>query len=1072
MTTDLVGRERALAVLESAVRELQDGRGSAVIVVGEAGIGKTALTAAMLEIAASAGAITAVGSSWEGAGSPQLWHWMQIVRACVRTDAGQHARAAVGPGLDVVLGESTDATMQPGTQAEFRTFDAVASFIERVADATPTVVVLEDLHWADPRTIRAAEFVVRHRALTPLLLLATHRPPVPGDPTEQPLSDLAGASRVLALSGLDASSAAELFTRSGGDELDDDEAAELHRRTGGNPFFVTQAAFLRAAGIVLQPSAPGVREVLGQRFDAVSSSTRVVLRVAAVLGRQFDRDLLAEVSDASPATVRTAIAESIAAGLVVPVPGTRAEFVHDLVREALLEELPDHAERAVRAAATLALRNRGRVGSEAGFFAAVAEHAVRASPELADDVVIDALLAAADDARARQSADEEAEHLHRALRLAPARSDLAVRLGSALVKRGQLAEAHELYRGLVDRSRAGAEAVTFAEAVLGLHAVGTAIEGTVSLVDLLDEASAMLADEGGELAVTARVRAAQTRALAHTVGEDRDRALTLGREAVALARRLGDDAVLGTCLHALHDSIWDVDTGAARLAILSEMTAVAQRLGDTELTLQAGHLRVAALLELGRPEARGEDRAAAALARWMRLPRQRYLAMVRETAFATIDGDFDRAADLIDEAHALATALAEPDRNGLAMDQRFEIAIHRGRPDDVADELARARLEGDPHVVLLEAACALARGDREGAAEHLPAIEALGRVWPRWGRSVWLVMAARLAVGTGDDEEIGRARADIEPFLDRWVVLGGTILVSGPFSYWYGLTSRALGDLDVAVTSFRAAAAAARRLASPVWRAWADIELVETLLERDGVDDRSEASELVAALRSEPVVARMKQVVDRLAVAGMPTGAPPEQPARERTGREKVRAAGNVFRRDGEVWTLTFRGETLRMAGTKGLGDLHELISNVGVEIPAIDLLHRGDGDVAAARRSLGADEMLDDAARQAYRARLDELDERIEQALARSDDDRAADLDRERDALVAELSRASGLGGRRRRLGDEAEKARKTVTARIRDTLRKLDGSHPALAAHLRDSVTTGTRCRYDAADAITWDL
>ncbi|WP_048876746.1 hypothetical protein, partial [Saccharomonospora saliphila] len=70
------------------------------------------------------------------------------------------------------------------------------------------------------------------------------------------------------------------------------------------------------------------------------------------------------------------------------------------------------------------------------------------------------------------------------------------------------------------------------------------------------------------------------------------------------------------------------------------------------------------------------------------------------------------------------------------------------------------------------------------------------------------------------------------------------------------------------------------------------------------------------------------------------------------------------------------------------------------------------------------------------------------------------------------ELRAAAGLGGRTRRLGDEAERARKAVTARIRDTLRKLDARHPALAAHLRERISTGAHCRYDPADGISWRL
>lgn len=120
----------------------------------------------------------------------------------------------------------------------------------------------------------------------------------------------------------------------------------------------------------------------------------------------------------------------------------------------------------------------------------------------------------------------------------------------------------------------------------------------------------------------------------------------------------------------------------------------------------------------------------------------------------------------------------------------------------------------------------------------------------------------------------------------------------------------------------------------------------------------------------------------------------------------------------------------------------------------------------------MGGDAVLDDTAKAQYRERLSRLDEEIDRALDRYDDRRAAELDAEREALIDELRRASGLAGRTRRLGDEAERARKAVTARIRDALRRLDGHHPELAGHLRASVSTGTSCRYLPAGPVAWEL
>jgi len=109
-------------------------------------------------------------------------------------------------------------------------------------------------------------------------------------------------------------------------------------------------------------------------------------------------------------------------------------------------------------------------------------------------------------------------------------------------------------------------------------------------------------------------------------------------------------------------------------------------------------------------------------------------------------------------------------------------------------------------------------------------------------------------------------------------------------------------------------------------------------------------------------------------------------------------------------------------------------------------------------------------SAKSEYRRRLTDLDAQVEAVLTRGDDDAAAALDTERAALLDELRRATGIGGRSRRLRDELERARKTDTARIRDTLRRLDDRHPELAEHLRASVSTGAACRNQPAREIHW--
>jgi hypothetical protein len=245
--------------------------------------------------------------------------------------------------------------------------------------------------------------------------------------------------------------------------------------------------------------------------------------------------------------------------------------------------------------------------------------------------------------------------------------------------------------------------------------------------------------------------------------------------------------------------------------------------------------------------------------------------------------------------------------------------------------------------------------------------------------------------------------------------------------------------------------------------------------------DWTRLSHLAAALgRWDDAVSHLEDAARRCDVLGARLLA-----ARARTELGRVAAArdrpspgdgdrdgGNVFRRDGDVWTVAFNGRTVPLRDAKGLRDLAVLLAAPGREVAVTDLAAGVPGEQATAVAALGADPILDDRARAAYRARLAELDGELAEADAHDDIERSARLAAERDALIGELARATGLGGRRRRLGDATERARTTVTARIRDAIGRIERAHPELGRHLRASITTGARCAYRPAETVRWDV
>jgi hypothetical protein len=284
-----------------------------------------------------------------------------------------------------------------------------------------------------------------------------------------------------------------------------------------------------------------------------------------------------------------------------------------------------------------------------------------------------------------------------------------------------------------------------------------------------------------------------------------------------------------------------------------------------------------------------------------------------------------------------------------------------------------------------------------------------------------LTTDAELAAAVADRGRCTALYEQLLPMADEFAVVGAAVFTTGPVALQLGLLAAALGRWDDGARHLEDAAARSDRLGARLHgdRARAELE-------------------------------RLPSARDRAGGGGEP----------------------NVFRREGEVWTLAFAGRRAQLRDAKGLRDLAVLLAAPGREVAATELVAGVHGGAATAIAALGADPVLDDRARAAYRARLADLDDELAQADAHHDIERSARLAAERDALIDELARATGLGGRRRRLGDATERARTTVTARIRDAIGRIERAHPELGRHLRASIVTGARCAYRPAETVRWSV
>ena len=174
---------------------------------------------------------------------------------------------------------------------------------------------------------------------------------------------------------------------------------------------------------------------------------------------------------------------------------------------------------------------------------------------------------------------------------------------------------------------------------------------------------------------------------------------------------------------------------------------------------------------------------------------------------------------------------------------------------------------------------------------------------------------------------------------------------------------------------------------------------------------------------------------------------------------------GNRFQCEDGIWSITFDGQGARLAELKGFHDIARLLAQPNEQLHCLELSGASPGTAVP-------DEVLDSRSRHEYRRRIEELQAELEEAEANNDPARSDPARRELDALIDELAKATGLGGRSRTLGNVAEKARTSVTWRIRSAIKKIRAAHPRLGQHLANSIRTGNFCVYSPESAVDWLL
>ena len=329
--------------------------------------------------------------------------------------------------------------------------------------------------------------------------------------------------------------------------------------------------------------------------------------------------------------------------------------------------------------------------------------------------------------------------------------------------------------------------------------------------------------------------------------------------------RAGDASVLAYALFALADVRWEPGTATERLSIAGELAAAAADAGEIELVLEAHLCRLAALLELGDPSFPVELGTFTQMAERAAIPRYLYLARSRQATVASLTGPLEMADQLIDEAAAYGERIGEPDTWGVQASQLAGLAYIRHDWTRLS-KLAAARGQAlmPPEFALhLRAWLLLEEGEKAAAAALVASIPD-GPTTYRWRHTAMLTSDAELAAAAGDRDRCATRYEQLLPMADEFAVVGAAVFTTGPVALQLGLLAAALGRWDDAAAHL------------------------------DDATRRCDRLGAAAPRRPDP------------------DGAGP------RPGGDGSGGGGNVFRRDGDTWTLAFGGRGVRAARREG----------------------------------------------------------------------------------------------------------------------------------------------------------
>jgi DNA-binding SARP family transcriptional activator len=826
----LVGREQVLARLAGCLVDAAAGRGRLVLVTGEPGIGKTALSQALTATAEAMGLRTGWGRCEEPGGAPALWPWSQaLTQALARVDlralSGRDPRLSpASPLLPALAPRAPDGSVHgvgaPDVDtAAFRLAEAVAALLGDTVG--PSMLVLDDVHWADVDTLGLLRRLGPRLASLPVVVLVTSR-----DAESEITPALADVLGELArldplrerLTGLSPADVSDYLRARQGHEVPGDVAQALHDRTDGNPFYLGELVRMLAGEGLLEDARAaselhvpdGVRDVVRRRLSRLPSRVSSVLSAAAVSGRSFDLEVVAAACGLEADTFGSAVDDAARARLILEERDGRYRFAHALIQEALYQRIEPSLRPRMHARVAEAIERLWARSLDDQLPELVHHHA-NAGPAHSRATWTYATRAAA--RAAAQPAPAEAVRLYEVALASldrdlvstwPERYDLLVALMIASKRAGHEQAAWHTMRETATAALNEGDIVAAARAAVAITADSIWNWREYLIVDdqavtLFDKLLSRLPAEHTDL--RARLLATLATELYYRPSAA-DRAVTLSDESVAIVKATGSKHDLARVLELRHVVMERPHLLPERLATSAQLVALAEAASDPVAAARALVFRGRDNLEAGQWRHGLADYARARdLARANGIVPILVALAFADAVLLIAQGEFDTAEQATHQALALHRGTTLPGAHQLPAVLAATHHLARGTLDSIEPMLAEAaRL--DPSELFREMhALALLHAGRTDDARSV-----LGP----WDRQVdlppdflWLsrmTIRATLWSRLAPPGTVQSLRTQLEPFAERIAIAGTGIAVLGYVSQSLGLLARASGDLDASVT--------------------------------------------------------------------------------------------------------------------------------------------------------------------------------------------------------------------------------------------------------------------------------